>query len=132
MKNSAVVVKQEASNRPEVVAAGQGHVAVVAVHRAVEAGVAAEAAVDHLVVAAGVPAEAGVRRRREVRASMAATVTEGRRTRRRSLGRLAVLMKIEEALLKNNSWRIQSKGCNNFFGEAMFYSFDFVFFFRAP
>lgn len=132
MKNSAVVVKQEASNRPEVVAAGQGHEAVVAVHRAVEAGVAAEAAVDHLVVAAGVPAEAGVRRRQEVRASMAATVTEGRRTRRRSLGRPAVLMKIEEALLKNNSWRIQSKGCNNIFWEAVFYFFDFVFFFRAP
>lgn len=132
MKNSAAVVKQEASNRPVVDTAGQGHVAVVAVLRAVEAGVAAEAAVDHLVVAAGVPAKAGVHRQQGVRASMAATVTEGRRTRRRSSGRPAALMKIEVALLKNNSRRIQSKRCNNNFWEAVFDSLDFVFFFLAP
>lgn len=110
MKNSAVVVKQEVSNRLEVVTAGQGHVAVVAVHRAVEAGVAAEAAVDHLAVAAGVPVEAVVLHQQEVRANTAVTVTEGRRTRRRSLGRPAALMKIEGALLKKNS-----KWCNNIF-----------------
>lgn len=115
MKNSAVVVKQEVSNRLEVVTAGQGHVAVVAVHRAVEAGVAAEAAVDHLVVATEVPVEAGVLHQQEVRANTAVTVTEGRRTRRRSSGRPAALMKIEGALLKKNSWRILSKWCNIIF-----------------
>lgn len=128
MKNSAVVVKQEVSNRLEVVTAGQGHVAVVAVHRAVEAGVAAEAAVDHLVVAAEVPVEAGVLHQQEVRANTAVTVTEGRRTRRRSSGRPAALMKIEGALLKKNSWRILSKWCNNIFRWKLYFILWILFF----
>lgn len=128
MKNSAVVVKQEVSNRLEVVTAGQGHVAVVAVHRAVEAGVAAEAAVDHLAVAAGVPVEAGVLHQQEVRANTAVTVTEGRRTRRRSLGRPAALMKIKGALLKRTHGGFCQNGAITFFVGSHVLFFWFCFF----
>jgi hypothetical protein len=97
MKNFIAAVKQEVSNLVAVVAAGQGHAVVAAVHHAAEAEVAAEAgaAVGRRVVAAGVPAAAEVRLRPGARAATAATVTEGRKTRKKSSDPPAVLMKIE-------------------------------------
>lgn len=95
MKNFIVAVKQEVSNQVAVVAAGQGHAVAAAVHHAVEAGVAAEVGVvaGPLAVAAGVPVAAEVHLQPGV--ITAVTVTEERRTRKKSLDLPAVLMRIK-------------------------------------
>ena len=97
MKNFTVEVRLEVSNLEGAVVAGQGqgHAAPVAVRLA--AGVAAEAAVDPRAVA--VSAGAAVRHQHAARVSMAATATEGGKTRRRSLDRPAVPTKIETMMV---------------------------------